>query len=464
MAKKKVQKGRAVYVETSTGIYPFEMLKRAEISGSKQLAAVSKWMTQNDLISPPYPPTAFLNLYESNSIFFRCVNQLAIDVAGLGSSFKLREDVKENKAELKRLNEFKEHKNKDDDTLRSVVKKLLIDWGTIGYFGLEIARNNKGDIAELFHVPAHTLKVHKSKQKYCQVRNNKKAWFKKFGTEGNISVKTGKDFTGRGNRKDRANEMIFYKNYYPKSDYYGVSNIISAIGDITGLLSLRDYNLAFFDNYGVPAALIVLDGEWDDDAPDTISDFINKEVKGTSNAWKTLVIAQPDKCKFTYQKLGIEVKESSFKMYEKTRREDILIAYSMPAQRIGITPTTGKLGGNVAAEQTKIYVEGVVEPLQLDLEEIVNVLLQSEIYEFKFKDIDTRDIDALSERLNKEIASAVKTPNEARRELGEQPYEGGDKFYIASNLVEAGEAEVKGLSKEDEEKLEKEAEESIDEC
>lgn len=453
-----MKKGRAIYVETSKGVFPYEMLQKAEIGNSKQLASTLKWMTQNDLIPPPYPPKALLTLYESNSIFFRCVNQLAIDVAGLGSSFNLRENAKENKVELKRLKEFAEHKNSDDDRLRNIFKKLLIDWGSLGYCGLEIARNRKGDIGNLFHVPAHTIKVHKSKKKYCQVRNNKKMWFKKFGEEGNISAKTGKEFTGRGNRKDRANEMIFYKNYYPKSDYYGVSNIISAIGDIIGLIGLRDYNLAFFENYGIPSALIVLEGDWDDDAPETIQDFLNKEVKGAANAHRTLVIAQPDKCKFTYQKLGIEVKESSFKLYEKTRREDILIAYSMPAQRIGVTPTVGKLGGNVAAEQTKIYVQGVVEPLQLDLEEIINEILQSEIYEFKFKDIDTRDFIALSERLVKEVGSALKTPNEARNELGEKPYIGGDQFYIASALVETGEAETEGLSKEEEQELEREAE------
>jgi len=463
MAKEKVKKGRAVYVQTDKGIYSYDLLRKAEKTNSKQLAATTKWMTMNDLVPPPYPPKSLLTLYESNSIFFRCVNQLAIDVAGLGLSFKLKEDAKDNKVELKRLKELLQQKNSDGDKLRNIFKKLLIDWGSLGYWGLEIARNNKGDIGGLFHVPAHTLRVHKSKKKYCQIRNNKKVWFKKFGEEGNISAKTGKEFTGRGNRKDRANEMIFYKNYYPRSDYYGVSNIISAVGDIMGLIGLRDYNLAFFENYGVPAALIVLEGDWDDDAPNTISDFINKEVKGTSNAWKTLVVAQPDKCKLTYQKLSVEVKEASFKLYEKTRREDILIAYSMPAQRIGVTPTVGKLGGNVAAEQTKIYVQGVVEPLQLDLEEIIDELLQSEIYEFKFKDIDTRDLIALSEKLTKEVGSAIKTPNEARNELGEKPYDGGDKFYVASNLVEAGEPETEGLSKEEEQEIEKEAAEELHE-
>lgn len=457
MPKEKIQRGR-VYVETSKGIFPYELLQKAEMkSSSKQLEPSLKWMATNDLIPTPYPPMSLLTLYESNSIFWRCVNQLAIDAAGLGWNLQVKEDKKDNDTEKKRIYEFLGKPN-PDDSFRNILKQLLIDWGTIGWFGLEVARNNKQDIAEIYHVPAHTLKVHKSKKKYCQIRNNKKAWFKKFGEPENISAKTGKEFAGRG--RDRANELIFYKNYYPKSDFYGVPNVISAIGDIMGLIGLRDYNLAFFENYGVPAALIVLEGEWDEGSDKTVSDFLNKEIKGSTNAHRTLVVTQPDKCKFHYQKLGIDVKEQSFKLYEKTRQEDILIAYSMPPERVGIR-VVGKLGGNVAEEATKVYVQSVVEPLQLDLEEIINEkLLQSEIYDFKFEDIDLRDYTALVERVTKEVGAGLLTPNEGRNELGLKPYPEGDKFYIASTFIEAGEAVAEGkLSKEDEEKLQKEAEE-----
>ena len=114
----------------------------------------------------------------------------------------------------------------------------------------------------------------------------------------------------------------------------------------------------------------------------------------------------------------------------------------MPPERIGVR-IVGKLGGNVAEEATKIYVQGVVEPLQLDMEEIINSkLLQSEIYEFKFKNVDLRDYDKLVERLIKEVGYAIKTPNEARNELGLKPYDGGDKFYIASSLLHIGEPNI----------------------
>ena len=281
---------------------------------------------------------------------------------------------------------------------------------------------------------------------------NKKVWFKKFGIEGDISSKDGKE--GKYTKKTRASELIYHKNIYPKSDYYGVPNAISAVGDIIGLIGLRDYNLAFFENYGVPTAIITLSGEWEEDSDLKVSDFLNKEIKGTDNAHRTLVITQPENCKFEYKPVGVEVKEGSFKLYEQARREDILIAYSMPPERIGIR-IVGKLGGNVAAEATRTYVDGVVEPLQMDLEDLINdMLLQSEIYEFKFTNIDLRDYDVEIKQMGFQIERGMLTPNEARNLLGRKPYTEGDKFYIMSSMLEAGEPE-ETLSKEDEHFMDK---------
>lgn len=434
-----------VFVQTSKGVYPLSILKKAEVKqSSQQLKQVEKWMSVNDLVSPPYSPDMLLTLYESNSIFYRCVNQLAVDVAGLGWNLQLRKDRKEDKAELTRLQTFLQESNpvpsKSEDALRTILRQLLVDWGSIGWFSLEVVRNNMGEVAEIYHVPAQTIRVHTSQKKYCQIRNNKKVWFKKFGLEGDISSKDGKE--GNSTPETKANELIYYRNFYPKSDYYGVPNAISAIGDILGLIGLRDYNLAFFDNYGVPSAIIILEGEWRDGSDKKVTEFLNKEIKGTENAHRTLVVTQPEHGTFTYKPLGIDkTKEGSFRLYEQARRDDILIAYSMPPERIGVR-ITGSLGGNVAEEATRIYVQGVVEPLQLDLEDIINrKLLQSEIYEFKFKNIDIRDLDALIKRQHAQIEHSVLTPNEARNELGLKPYPGGDKFYMMSNLIEAGEPE-----------------------
>jgi len=429
-----------VYVQTSKGVYPYSFLKKAELKQgkSKQLKETEKWMTSNELVYPPYSPEALLSLYESNSIYWRCVNQLAADVTGLGWNLQLREGSKESKPEFERLQEFLQNPN-PEMPLRTILKQLLIDWGSIGWFGIEVIRNNMGQPAELYYVPAHTLRRHSSGEKYCQISGNKKAWFKKFGIEKDFSSKDGKE--GKFDFNTRANELIFYRNFYPKSDWYGAPNGISAIGDIVGLIGLRDYNLAFFENYGIPSAIIILEGDWEEGSDKTITEFLNKEIRGTENAHRTLVVTQPDNCTFTYKPLSVETKEASFRLYEQMRRDDILIAYSMPPERIGIR-VTGSLGGNVAEEATRIYVQSVVEPLQTDLEDIINgKLLQSENYEFKFENIDLRDYNSEVERMHKQIEHAVLTPNEARNELGYKPYPGGDKFFMMSNLIEVGEPE-----------------------
>lgn len=451
MTKTKIKKGK-VYISTSKGLFPIDILKKQETEvSSKRLKEGRKWLMQNGLIPPPYDPYSFLTYYESNSVFFSCVNQIAQDVAGLGYSLQLKEEKKENKTEFGRLQTFLSDSNLED-SFRRIVKQLLIDWGSIGWFALEVIRNNKKEVAKIYHVPAHTIKVHESQEKYCQIRNNKKVWFKKFGSGKDISSKDGTE--GKYNLKTRASELIFYKNFYPKSDYYGVPNIIAAIGDVVGLISARDYNLAFFQNYGVPSAIITISGEWEKGSAENIRKFLDTEIKGTENAHRTLIIEPPEGGEFEHIPLATEVKEASFRLYRQDLKENILMAYSMPPERVGIR-VTGKLGGNVAEEATKIYIQAVIEPLQEDLEDIINnKLLQSEIYRFKFNDIDIRDLELLVKRLGYQIERGIITPNEARNVLGHKPYPEGSKFYMATNLIEVGAPEEE-MTKAEKEFLEK---------
>lgn len=454
--EQKIKKGHVYVGTTDGGIFPFSTLRDSEIKkSSKQVKPVStRWVKQHGLVSQPYSTESLLTLYESNPVLFACVNQVAKDVAGTGWNISLKEGATENKIDLERINNFIAHPN-EDDSFRTILKELIIDWGSVGWFGFEVVRNNVGEIVEVYRVPAHTLYVHKSKKKFCQIRQRKKVWFKKFGIEEHYSAKTGEE--GEYGEEDRANELLYYRNFYSKSDFYGIPNLISSTGDVIGLIGVRDYNLNFFENYGVPASIIVLEGDWDEGAEEKISNFIDTEIKGTDNAHRTLVVTQPDNCKFTYEPLVTEVKDSSFRLYQQQLKENILVAYSMPPERIGIR-VVGKLGGNVAEEATKIYIQGVVEPLQSDLESIINdKLLQSESYEFSFNNIDFRDYDSLVKQLGYEIEHGMKTPNEARNELGLKPYPEGDKFYIMSGLIEVGEAEDENkLSKEEEELIEEE--------
>lgn len=435
MPRKKKKTGKAYFVKTTNGVYPLSVLDSFEkisqdSTGSQQIKDYNKYLMQNGLVDVVYPGDAFLTLYESNTTFFACVNQTANDVAGLGWYLHLKPKKDKSEAEFQMATDFLSNIN-PEMKLRQLFKELLVDLGTIGYIGIEVTRDRSGKISKLYRVPAHTIRVHESKEKYCQLRNTKKVWFSALGAD-KISTNTGK----KGG-KPVAHEMVFYRNSYPKSDYYGVPNIICAIGDVVGLISSRDYNINFFTNYGVPTAIIVLSGEWSEEAEKNVEKFFRTEVKGVENAHRALVLSENEDCKVEIVPLDTEVKEASFQIFEQTRKENILTAYSMPPERIGVR-IVGELGGNVAAEATKTYISGVVDPLQRDMEDIVNRIL-SELgvshYEFKFKDVDIRDTKTVTEYLTRQVEHGIRSPNEARLELGLEPYAGGDQFYLLSTLL-----------------------------
>jgi len=409
---------------------------------SSQLKIESNYLTEHGLIDLPFSADALLILYEASSVFWACVNQIGKDVAGHGWTLQKEEEAEEDRGESAKAKEFFSNAC-EGKSLRGMVIELIVDWGTIGNFYMEVVRNNTGNVAKLYRVPAQTMKVNNEKTVYCQTRDDKHVWFKKFGDKEDRSSKDGKVKSEANNNSvdPSAHEMIHYKAPYPRSDFYGAPNIISAIGDVVGLIGCRDYNLSFFDNCGIPSSIVTLSGEWDPKAEQQIRNFFKTELKSASNAHKVLILSQTDEFKLDFNPLDVAAKDRdlSFERYEKTRKENILIAYSMPPERIGMR-VIGQLGGNVAEESTKIYINGVVEPLQEDLEAIFNMILTVGLgvtkYKMKFKVLDIRNMTVIADRQSKQIEHGVLKPNEARNELGLKPYDGGDKTYIMANLIE----------------------------
>ena len=440
----------ATYVYTTKGLFPISVLKAAERKEEKakstQLKEEQTWLEQNDLVALPFEASSLLKLKDNCGYFDACVKQIAKDVVGQGWRLELREGKKENNQEKERIIKFIENSGGErDETFEQTLERGLIDWGCIGWWGWEISRNkagkNKGLVNGMWHVPAQTIRVHKDFDKYCQVREDKKVWFKRFGLEEDINLKTGKKEATEG--ENRANELIYYRNYYPQSDYYGAPNILSSVGSIMGLIGVRDYNLAFFENYGIPAALIILKGKWDKASAKQISDFMDVEIKGTDNAHKTMCIHPGRDSTFEYIKLSVEVKEGSFAVYHKSLRDEVLVAYKMPPYRIGIAEE-GSLGGSTAGESTKIYVASVVTPLEKDIERLVTQKLifeglKCENYIFELKELDLRDLDAEAKRDQIYFGLGALTSNQILTKLGKKTYPEGNQYFVLSTYLPIGE-------------------------
>ncbi len=448
---------RAYIVTTRNDVIPFADLEKTQITKTdQQLDDETTWIGKDNLSPHPYPSSSFYFMWESNVMVWRCTKQIATDVAGLGSTVKLREDMPENQTEYQKIMDFLLRPN-PDMSFRRINEAFIIDHGVTGNSALQVVRSKDNEVAEVFHMPTGDLWADTGGKRFCQKKGIKKVWFARFGMgeDGKplvLNPKSGVEDEGL-DIKERANEILFYHSYYPKSRWYGVPNMLPATGDILTGLGIRDFNLSFFTHHGVPAYMVSLIGEWDDgtEEDDKSTIAIVREymqlLKGAKNSHSTLVLDIPKGCEIKVDAISVKVEEGSFKILRTMADQDVLAAYSMPPYRIGIPVRAGSLAGNIAGEMTTNYINGVVEPLQVDLEElwsdnIFRIGLNCPSYELAFKNLDIRDEVIEHEEDSKRIADGTMTRNQYREKRGEKPAPGLDSYTMDANLVTIGEADV----------------------
>jgi len=449
--------GQAFIFETkfTSDIAKAEKTTVAVKDGSKQISEeTSKWLGAKDLVPRPHDPNVFLELYEVSGPFAATVDQVAVDVAGLGWKLILKEGATENKKEKEKIEHFLKKPNLKE-SLRNILTTMVTDWGIMGWGAIEVVRKDGGEIGEIYSVRGSTIWIHKSRKKYCQKVGTNEVWFKRYGEEGDISAKTGKE--GTYSKEEKANELIMFEGKYGKNIFYPIPNILPETISAICLREIRSFNLSFFANYSIPAMAVVLTGRWKEGTAKIVTQFLDEKIKGSENSNKTIVLEVPGEGTATFHPLT-EVKggkEASFRGYEQQLEDSILMVYSMPQYRIGKS-VQGRLGGTNIREATEIYKSSVVEPLQEKLENIINFMviedgLKCKSYQFKCNNIDTRDLASDVEIGNTLIDHGVKTPNQVRQEIfGLDGYTGGDKYYMSTSFIEVGDAAV---TKEDEEDM-----------
>lgn len=356
------------------------------------------------LIQPLYNPEALAGLLELSTPHYRAVKTKARDVAGLGWYLVSKENTENPSDEQKKkATAFLENPN-PTMTLSEINDQVMVDHEATGDGYHEVIRDGE-EIVGIEHIPSHTMRIHEDMNKFCQIRGATKVWFKMFGLEKDVHMQTGQYYEpGALEDKDKANEVLHIRNYTSRSDYYGIPDVIPSLGAILGDRERQEYNISFFDNHAIPAYAVTVSGADLDEATERqIQKFFQKDVK--KNNHSTLVLtAKKDEndmsdspVEFKFQALSTDTKEASFRMFRQDNRDEILSAHGVPPYRAGIT-IEGQMGGSSGGETTEIYKQSIIKPKQEILENRINRYILQEGLEitdwvFKFKEIDTRDLD-----------------------------------------------------------------------
>ena len=401
-----------------------------------------------DVITPPW------NLYELSNYYDRSfANHAAIDakvenIVGLGHEMqatqrvlmaleasdnvsateKARKRIERAKVEV---NEWFESLN-SDESMTSTFMKVWTDYESTGNGYLEIGRTVNGEIGYVGHIPATTMRVRRLRDGYIQIIGNKVVYFRNFGAK-NINPITS---------DPRPNEIIHIKQYSPLNSFYGVPDILAAIGALQGDLLASQYNIDYFTNKGVPRYIVTLKGaKLSEEAEDKMFRFLQTSLKGQNH--RTLYIPLPadsdtNKVEFKMEAVESGTQEASFNEYRIRNRDDILVAHQVPLSKIG-----GGDSAQIAAalSQDRTFKEQVARPAQRNFEKVINKIIKekTDIVELKFKELTLTDEIAQSQIIERYVRNQVMTRNEARESLGLPQMEEADDF-LELNARQAADA------------------------
>lgn len=412
-----------------------------------------------DVVEPPYNLYRLASFYDTTFANHAAVDAKVSNAVGLGYTFEetpmtkvsmeVNEDVTAVLRARKRISKLKiemedwlENLN-DEDSFSKTMEKFYTDVEATGNGYLEIGRTTEGKIGYLGHIPAVTIRIRRLKDGYLQLIGNKVVYFRNFGADNPNPV----------TNDPSPNEILHYKEYSPLNTFYGIPDVVSALGSLIGEQLASQYNIDFFENKAVPRYVVILKGaNLSGDSEDKMFQFLKTSLKGQNH--RTLYIPLPadtQDSKVTFEMIPLEngVQEGSFKEYRKQNRDDIFAAHQMPASKIGVSDS----GLAAALSQDRNFKEQIARPSQKNLEKLINRVIKekTDMMSLKFNELTLTDEIAQSQILEKLVKNKIILPNEARAILGMSPRKGGDEPLIL-NAKAASDANSVGSKTRDAER------------
>lgn len=393
---------------------------------------------KDQIVEPPYCPTAMSKFLERDDIHFRAIKTKVIDTVGkkylIKSKFPIRteDDEKEDahgnwiteelfQTDCRKITKFLNNVS-DYASFQDIAFKVGMDRESIGWSAFEVIREASGRIARLNHLPATRLRVLKGFRGFVEIQNSTldeyiyyQPFGQKFGKndvnpfdpdgpeifrpydpelDGELEVgsdglgfnlvdrDTGLPFKENIPAAERftraANEVLYIPNPHSNTVYYGFTDGFPALGAIIANCSIRDFQLQFFEHNCVPRYAVIVKGvKVDDDFRKMITDYFQNKIKGSAH--KTLVITLSGmgnkQIDIEFKRIDADRKEGDFLETRKSNNQIIMTSHGVSAAILGINDAAS-LGSGKGMAQSQLYRDRVVVPLQLAFARAINKLFR----------------------------------------------------------------------------------------
>lgn len=238
-------------------------------------------------------------------------------------------------------------------------------------------------------------------------------------------------------------ELVCFQYFNPVNDFQGLAPIMAAVDPIRLEKQIVKWNTDFFRNGTALDGILHTEQALSPIDLKAIKEMWQDMVKGRG---RTVPVFGKG---LEYQPMGINPKELDFNVTSKSNVTQILATLGVPPVRVGILDQAKY--DNYMLQEAAFYRNTILPKLKkLECSLNRHYLEQwglngedaDEEYFFKFKvaHLIAEDADRLTGRLIQQIGSGIRTPNEARKELGLEPSEedGMDSFYMPTSLQPMG--------------------------
>ncbi len=419
-------------------------LDKEDIIPTKTLETVDDTDAAAITITPPVDNNA-LKILRNYSIWHKkCLKAVAQDITSNGYHV-IPVDSKD------KSNDESEHKTLledifDDYDNSQALFKTMRDYRTYTHAAFEIVTNLKGELRGFKHIRSINLKMCKGGEKALEEVGANKVYFKVYGNvkkdhEGmELDLTTGEWGADIPENK-QASTIVWLSQGCEDSDYYHEPEYLEAYQVIMSDNALESYNYNGLSTNGLPNYLIMVAGDFDDskgedelsfdeDLEDSFKEVPNKP--GTAIVVPVKTTGKDAGLVIEAIKLSEPIKEGSYLKLSEANMNKILAAHEVPQSRLGVVQN-GPLGGSVDEERNKLYDTKVVNPLQLMLDNILNMLIFNllEIKDFKheFKRLDTQNVKSELEIATDLVDHGAMTPGQLLEAFG-------DHFNLKVDLKE----------------------------
>ena len=421
--------------------------------------------TSNGLIDPIIDPSSLLSMPEQNNILLPLIASYKTNMVGFGADVKpvvadndpdLASEIKDQIAADKvTLMSFYDNCN-FDESLESVLMKMIDDRERVGYGVLEVIPEASGLPCGLEHMLATTVRMTKLDprpqtikverlnidgtpvsithikkfRRYCQIVDNTKVWFKEFGDPRDVDSISGAFYEDMKDVSEAklANSVIFFNIYSPHTPY-GQPRYMGNTLSIVGSRKSEELNYNYFVNgKHIPMAILVKNGSLTESSIDEIKKYSNS-IKGVDNAHGYLILEaegfdteNPDPLSNNNGKSAVDIqikplvdvlqKDGLFQVYDKNNRSRIRADFRLPPIYTGesedYTRATADTARGIAEEQIFNPERNL---LASKLNRLINPALGVNYVKLYFKGPDLTNKVELSTAVDIYRKAGVLTPN-----------------------------------------------------